>query len=134
MANPGQPHAFPYHGGASEPFVGRVIAKWPRESFYLATKLPVWNCKTLDEAKAIFEQQFQRLGGTGEISTDVRIIAATNRDLRQAIKKKEFREDLYFRLNVLPISVPPLRNRQEDIPELIDYFGGSLFVFLIRSV
>ena len=46
--------AFPYHGGASEPFVGRVIAKWPRESFYLATKLPVWNCKTLDEAKAIF--------------------------------------------------------------------------------
>ena len=54
--------AFPYHGGASEPFVGRVIAKWPRESFYLATKLPVWNCKTLDEAKAIFEQQFQRLG------------------------------------------------------------------------
>ena len=54
--------AFPYHGGASEPFVGRVIAKWPRESFYLATKLPVWNCKTLDEAKTIFEQQFQRLG------------------------------------------------------------------------
>ena len=54
--------AFPYHGGASEPFVGRVIAKWPRESFYLATKLPLWNCKTLDEAKAIFEQQFQRLG------------------------------------------------------------------------
>ena len=54
--------AFPYHGGESEPFVGRVIAKWPRESFYLATKLPVWNCKTLDEAKAIFEQQFQRLG------------------------------------------------------------------------
>ena len=54
--------AFPYHGGASEPFVGRVIAKWPRESFYLATKLPLWSCKTLDEAKAIFEQQFQRLG------------------------------------------------------------------------
>ena len=43
--------AFPYHGGASEPFVGRVIAKWPRESFYLATKLPLWSCKTLDEAK-----------------------------------------------------------------------------------
>ena len=54
--------AFPYHGGESEPFVGRVIAKWPRESFYLATKLPVWSCKTLDEAKDIFEKQFERLG------------------------------------------------------------------------
>ena len=54
--------AFPYHGGESEPFVGRVIAKWPRESFYLATKLPLWSCKTLDEAKAIFEKQFERLG------------------------------------------------------------------------
>ena len=54
--------AYPYHGGESEPFVGRVIAKWPRESFYLATKLPLWNCKSLDDAKTIFEQQFQRLG------------------------------------------------------------------------
>ncbi len=54
--------AFPYHGGESEPFVGRVIAKWPRESFYLATKLPLWSCKTLDEAKDIFEKQFERLG------------------------------------------------------------------------
>ena len=54
--------AYPYHGGESEPFVGRVIAKWPRESFYLATKLPVWQCKSLDDAKRIFEEQFQRLG------------------------------------------------------------------------
>ena len=54
--------AFPYHGGESEPFVGRVIAKWPRESFYLATKLPLWQCKSLDEAKRIFADQQKRLG------------------------------------------------------------------------
>ena len=54
--------AYPYHGGESEPFVGRVIAKWPRESFYLATKLPLWQCKSLDEAKRIFADQQKRLG------------------------------------------------------------------------
>ena len=54
--------AYPYHGGESEPFLGRVIAKWDRSSFYLATKLPLWNCNTLDEAKDLFEQQFRRLG------------------------------------------------------------------------
>lgn len=54
--------AYPYHGGASEPFVGRVIAQWPRESFYLATKLPLWNCKSLDDAKRVFNAQLARLG------------------------------------------------------------------------
>ena len=54
--------AYPYHNGQSEPFVGRVIAKWDRSSFYLATKMPLWNCKSLDDAKRIFEEQFQRLG------------------------------------------------------------------------
>ena len=54
--------AYNYHGGASEPFVGRVIAQWPRESFYLATKLPVWKCESLEDAKQIFAEQFQRLG------------------------------------------------------------------------
>lgn len=54
--------AFPYHGGESEPFVGRVIAAWPRESFYLATKLPLWNCTGLDDAKRIFASQLERLG------------------------------------------------------------------------
>ena len=54
--------AYPYHNGQSEPFVGRVIAKWDRSSFYLATKMPLWNCKNLDDAKRIFEEQFQRLG------------------------------------------------------------------------
>ena len=54
--------AYPYHGGESEPFVGRVIAKWPRESFYLATKLPLWLCKSLETAQRIFAEQLQRLG------------------------------------------------------------------------
>ena len=54
--------AYPYHGGQSEPFVGRVIAQWPRESFYLATKLPLWQCKSLDVAKRIFAEQLERLG------------------------------------------------------------------------
>ncbi len=54
--------AYPYHNGQSEPFVGRVIAKWDRSSFYLATKMPLWICKSLDDAKRIFEEQLQRLG------------------------------------------------------------------------
>ena len=54
--------AYPYHNGQSEPFVGRVIARWDRSSFYLATKMPLWKCKSLDDAKRIFEEQFQRLG------------------------------------------------------------------------
>ena len=54
--------AYPYHGGESEPFVGRVIAKWPRESFYLATKLPLWQCDSLEKAQQIYRSQFERLG------------------------------------------------------------------------
>ena len=54
--------AYPYHGGQSEPFLGRVIAQWPRESFYLATKMPLWLCDSLEQAQAIFARQLQRLG------------------------------------------------------------------------
>jgi len=64
-------------------------------------------------------QTFQRVGGSETVSTDVRIIAATNRDLKSAVKEKSFREDLYFRLNVIPLEIPPLRNREEDIPALV---------------
>ncbi len=66
--------------------------------------------------------QFERLGGNETIRTDVRVIAATNRDLIQSVNSGEFRMDLYYRLNVFPIVVPPLRNRQEDIPELVRFF------------
>lgn len=71
--------------------------------------------------RVIQNQSFQRLGGSQVISTDVRILSATNRDLKAAVKKGDFREDLYFRLNVVPLKVPPLRERSSDIPELIDY-------------
>ncbi|MFQ5796981.1 MAG: sigma-54-dependent transcriptional regulator [Candidatus Bipolaricaulia bacterium] len=68
------------------------------------------------------EREFERVGGTKPISVDIRIIAATNRDLEVAIKEGLFREDLYHRLNVVPITLPPLRDRKEDIPILSRYF------------
>jgi two-component system nitrogen regulation response regulator NtrX len=68
------------------------------------------------------EQKFERVGGSRTIHVDVRVIAATNKDLEAEIEKGTFREDLYFRLNVIPIRVPPLRERLEDIPDLIDEF------------
>ena len=72
--------------------------------------------------RIIQEQKFQRVGGSKTISVDVRIIAATNKNLEEEIKKGTFREDLYFRLNVIPIEVPPLRERKEDIPLLVNEF------------
>ncbi len=68
------------------------------------------------------EQRFERVGGSRTINIDVRIIAATNKDLEEEIKKGRFREDLYFRLNVIPIEVPPLRERKDDIPLLVEEF------------
>lgn len=68
------------------------------------------------------EQKFERVGGTEMIYVDVRVIAATNRDLKEEIQKTKFREDLYYRLNVIPIVVPPLRDRKADIPLLVDHF------------
>ncbi|PLX88135.1 MAG: Fis family transcriptional regulator [Desulfuromonas sp.] len=68
------------------------------------------------------EQKFERVGGNRTIEVDVRVIAATNKDLEEEIKQGAFREDLYFRLNVLPFQVPPLRDRREDIPMLVKHF------------
>lgn len=71
------------------------------------------------------ERKFERVGGAKTIHVDVRVIAATNKDLEAEIERAAFREDLYFRLNVIPIRVPPLRERFEDIPELIEEFTGE---------
>ena len=68
------------------------------------------------------EREFERVGGNQTLKVDVRIIAATNRDLEEEVRRGRFRDDLYFRLNVIPIHTPPLRERKEDIPDLVDYF------------
>lgn len=72
--------------------------------------------------RVLQDGQFERVGGTQTLSADVRIIAATNRDLKKAIEERFFREDLYYRLNVIPIVVPPLRERPEEIPLLAHHF------------
>ncbi|RKI99642.1 Fis family transcriptional regulator, partial [Butyricicoccus sp. 1XD8-22] len=65
---------------------------------------------------------FRRVGGTENIKVDIRIIAATNKNLKQMVEENQFRQDLYYRLNVVPIHIPPLRERREDIPSLVTFF------------
>jgi two-component system response regulator AtoC len=72
--------------------------------------------------RALQENSIQRVGGERPVKVDVRIVAATNRDLKEMVERREFREDLYFRLNVIDLEIPPLRQRKEDIPELVDFF------------
>lgn len=72
--------------------------------------------------RVLQDGQFERVGGKSTLAVDVRVIAATNRDLEEMVKQGQFREDLYYRLNVFPITAPPLRERQEDIPLLLNYF------------
>ncbi|MGA9393108.1 MAG: sigma-54 dependent transcriptional regulator [Candidatus Sulfotelmatobacter sp.] len=72
--------------------------------------------------RVLQEREFERLGGTKTVKVDVRLIAATNRDLREALEQGTFREDLYYRLNVVPIDIAPLRQRKEDIPDLVNLF------------
>jgi len=72
--------------------------------------------------RVLQDRTFERLGGTKTITVDVRVIAASNADLKKTTEKKQFREDLFYRLSVFPITIPPLRERTEDVPELADYF------------
>lgn len=72
--------------------------------------------------RVLQDREFQRVGGSKTVSVNIRIIAATNKDLRQAVKVGQFREDLYFRLNVVTLTLPPLRERQEDVPALAQFF------------
>ncbi len=72
--------------------------------------------------RVLQEKEFERVGDTSTLSTDARIVAASNRDLMQEVREERFREDLYWRLNVVPIEIPPLRRRREDVPALVSFF------------
>ena len=76
--------------------------------------------------RVLQEKEFERVGGNRTIKTDVRVIAATNKDLRREVSEGRFRMDLFYRLNVFPVHVPPLRERVNDIPVLVDYFAARL--------
>lgn len=84
--------------------------------------------------RVLQENTFERVGGRKTIHSDVRVIAATNRDLRKAIDKGEFRLDLYYRLNVFPITIPPLRDRRDDIPMLVWYFVKDFCEKMDKSI
>ncbi len=84
--------------------------------------------------RVLQEQQFERVGGTRAILVDVRVIAATNKDLKRAIDDRSFREDLYYRLNVFPIHIPPLRERRDDILPLAEHFGHKIAARMGRTI
>jgi two-component system, NtrC family, response regulator AtoC len=88
----------------------------------------------LDLLRVLEERRFHRVGGNEPIEVDVRIVAATNRDLRRAAREGKFREDLFYRLNVIPILIPPLRERREDIPLLVENFVERLAVEMKRRI
>jgi len=84
--------------------------------------------------RVLEERKFRRIGGLEDIEVDIRIIAATNKDLEMAVKEKEFREDLYYRLNVVPVEVPPLRERGDDILLIAQYFIDKFNIVFKKSI
>src|SRR5262249_38518786 len=84
--------------------------------------------------RVLQEREFERIGGTRPIKVDIRLIAAKNRDVAEAIKAGRFRQDFFFRLNVVSITLPPLRDRREDIPVLAHYFVRKYSVEANRQV
>jgi DNA-binding NtrC family response regulator len=84
--------------------------------------------------RVLQQQTFERVGGTRTIEVDVRIVAASNADLAKAVRERRFREDLFFRLNVFPVPIPPLRERPDDIPALVEHFIARYAVELRRDI
>jgi two-component system response regulator PilR (NtrC family) len=97
----------------------------------IAEMTPMVQVKLL---RVLQDRKFRRLGGLDEIETDIRIIAATNQDLSKAVAENRFREDLFYRINVIPVHLPPLRERREDIPLLADHFVGRYREQMGKSV
>jgi len=84
--------------------------------------------------RVLQEQEFERLGSTKTIRVNVRLIAATNQDLKGLVEAKQFRSDLYYRLNVFPVTLPPLRERPEDIPILVRYFTQHYAIRMKKNI
>jgi formate hydrogenlyase transcriptional activator len=84
--------------------------------------------------RVLQEQEFERLGGTRSIRVDVRIVAATNQDLGKMVEERQFRADLYYRFKVFPVTLPPLRERREDIPALVRYFASLYAERMKKSI
>jgi DNA-binding NtrC family response regulator len=116
---------FGYEKGA---FTGAVAAKPGRfeladgGSIFLDEIGDISQLMQVKLLRVLQEREFERLGGTKTIKVDIRIIAATNKNLEELVKTEQFRQDLYYRLNVIPIVLPPLKERREDIPGLVNYF------------
>ncbi|MBI2447117.1 MAG: sigma-54-dependent Fis family transcriptional regulator [Candidatus Omnitrophica bacterium] len=116
---------FGHEKGAFTGAVSRKLGKFELANEGTLFLDEIGDMNLLTQAKllrVLQEKEFERVGGTESVKVDVRIISATNKDMEKAIKTGEFREDLYYRLNVVPVILPPLRDRKDDIPLLFEYF------------
>ena len=128
---------FGHEKGAFTGAVGRKLGKFEQADGGTLLLDEIGDMTLATQAKilrALQERELQRLGGTQTIKVDVRIIASTNKDLEKAVREGTFRDDLYFRLNVVTMHVPPLRDRREEIPQLADHFLAEANGRLNRSI